>query len=713
MLVCPNCQFDNPDSGKFCQNCGLALTERTCPVCESANPLNVESCLNCGAVIGTTWQVIVSASTAQTSINTAGSAAVPSAQEESTSISESLPAGAYLDPQQRYQLLAPLPPASSITTDAEVRVLDCQPFQLSPLEVLLGYPSNEAEIIKTQAEETAEPETESIQAINLTGQSKGAVQSAVPAIAQVYLTLQEQLYPSLPLIHDAWERNGQTVVLLEDRANLPLLLDLWSDPDILPIQTLHWLHEMTELWAVLQVQHCCQSLLELNNLRVDEDQLLCLQRLYLEKPESPLELKDLGRVWLLLFQQSQRTQLGSLAQLCQDLEVGNISTLNELRSRLEAIAKELQLDDYKPDLTATAMMPELPIDAATSGSADPSTAESSQPARANVSASEASANFNAESTPFPAADLSTPDSPTRLELGELDEEMTGDSDDVPTVVLPMKLMSLEDAGRTDIGRQRDHNEDYFSIQTETEKLESPTGRTLHAKGLYILCDGMGGHAGGEVASALAVDTLRQYFAENWRNNQLPSEETILTGIQQANRAIYDLNQQNARSGSGRMGTTLVLVLVQDTEAAIAHVGDSRLYRFSRRRGLEQMTIDHEVGQREIQRGVEPAIAYARPDAYQLTQALGPRDENFVNPDVEFIELNEDLLLVLCSDGMTDNDMLETHWRTHLDPLLNTQTNLEQGVNQLIELANQYNGHDNITVVTIRAKVRPNLEQLKS
>ncbi|NJO51444.1 MAG: serine/threonine phosphatase, partial [Leptolyngbyaceae cyanobacterium RM2_2_4] len=322
-------------------------------------------------------------------------------------------------------------------------------------------------------------------------------------------------------------------------------------------------------------------------------------------------------------------------------------------------------------------------------------------------------DFEVGSIPSPVADLTTPDSPTRLEVDELDEEMPGDSDDVPTVVLPMKLMSLEDAGRTDIGRQRDHNEDYFSIQTEIEKLESPTGRTIHAKGLYILCDGMGGHAGGEVASALAVDTLRQYFAENWCDNQLPDEETILAGIQQANKAIYDLNQQNSRSGSGRMGTTLVLVLVQDTEAAIAHVGDSRLYRFSRRRGLEQVTVDHEVGQREIQRGVEPAIAYARPDAYQLTQALGPRDENFVSPDVEFLELNEDLLLVLCSDGMTDNDLLETHWRTHLDPLLNVQTNLEQGVNQLIDLANQYNGHDNITVVTIRAKVRPNLEQLKS
>lgn len=712
MLVCPNCQFDNPDSGKFCQNCGLSLTERICPVCESANPLNVENCLHCGAVVGTTWQAIVSRS-----LNLQGAASAtmqPFTQAEEDGTLESLPAGAYLDIQQRYQLLAPLPTLPG-ATDVEVRVLDCQPFQLSPLEVLLGYPLDE-ESRETVEDSTnsAESESDSIQAIDLIGQSESAVKTAISPIAQIYLTLQEQLYPSLPLIHDAWERDEQTVILLEDRTHLPLLMDLWSDPNVLPIQVLHWLHEMTELWAVLQIQHCCQSLLELNNLRVDEDQLLCLQRLYLEKPESPLELKDLGRIWLLLFQQSQRTQLGSLAQLCQDLEVGNILALDELRSRLEAIANELQPDHHTPDLTPTAM-PELPIDPATSDAAPGTVAETPQTATPNLNLNPVgSANLNVNpAISSSVEDLSDSDSPTQLEVGELDEELPGDSDDVPTVVLPMKLMSLEDAGRTDIGRQRDHNEDYFSVQTHTEKLESPTGRTVHARGLYILCDGMGGHAGGEVASALAVDTLRQYFAENWHDNQLPSEEVILAGIHQANKAIYDLNQQNARSGSGRMGTTLVLVLIQDTEAAIAHVGDSRLYRFSRRRGLEQVTVDHEVGQREIQRGVEPAIAYARPDAYQLTQALGPRDENFISPDVEFIELNEDLLLILSSDGMTDNDLLETHWRTHLDPLLNAQTNLEQGVNQLIELANQYNGHDNITVVTIRAKVRPNLEQLKS
>jgi protein phosphatase len=69
-------------------------------------------------------------------------------------------------------------------------------------------------------------------------------------------------------------------------------------------------------------------------------------------------------------------------------------------------------------------------------------------------------------------------------------------------------------------------------------------------------------------------------------------------------------------------------------------------------------------------------------------------------------------LILASDGLTDNNLLETHETTHVEPLISSQTNLEQGVSQLIELANQYNGHDNITAIAIRAKVRPNLEQLR-
>jgi len=222
---------------------------------------------------------------------------------------------------------------------------------------------------------------------------------------------------------------------------------------------------------------------------------------------------------------------------------------------------------------------------------------------------------------------------------------------------------------------------------------------------------MGGHAGGEVASELAVNTIRQYFQKTWVETELPHQESIREAVYLANQAIYELNQKEARSGIGRMGTTLVMLLLQDNQAAIAHVGDSRLYCLTRKHGLEQLTIDHEVGQREIARGVEPSLAYGRPDAYQLTQALGPRNEHSLHPDVEFFDINEDMLLILASDGLSDNDCLETNWQTHLQPLLSSASNLEKGIQDLIDLGNEHNGHDNLTAILVRVKVRPSQQGL--
>lgn len=610
MLICPQCQFENPNSNKFCQRCGTSLIYKVCPKCGNNVAFSEQQCQNCGTVTGTVWLAIIGAT-----IST----------ESAPQNSRTLPAGAYLDAQQRYQLLEPLPPPlpSAVTTEVQVRVLDCQPFQVSPL----------------------------------TAGADSMIAMSFGGIAKTYLNLQSQLHQSLPAIHDAWQQEGTQVVLIEDRSDWPKLIDLWHDEQTTSLQILHWLYEMSQLWAALEPWHCCQSLVELSNLRVDEDEKLGLQRLYTELTVAGkfLTLQDLGQVWQRLFQESQRTQFGSLVQLLDDLQIGNIQIIDDLRSRLEAISNELQVI-----VTST-----------------------------------------------PDESPALPTGQTILQLDEPQSNRT--SDDIPTVLRPMQLVSIEDAGGTDVGRKRDHNEDYFSIETTINKQQNPTGIAVFARGLYILCDGMGGHAGGNVASSLAVKTLQQYFQTHWLNSQLPEEGTIREAVRLANQAIYDVNQQDARSGSGRMGTTLVLVLIQDTQVAVAHVGDSRLYRLTHKQGLEQLTVDHEVGQRDILRGVEPAIAYARPDAYQLTQALGPRDENFINPDVKFLELNEDTLLILASDGLCDNDLLEHNWH-QLEFLLNSETSLERGVSNLIELANQYNGHDNITALLIRAKVLPNLEQ---
>ncbi len=287
------------------------------------------------------------------------------------------------------------------------------------------------------------------------------------------------------------------------------------------------------------------------------------------------------------------------------------------------------------------------------------------------------------------------------------------SDQMTNIPLSPPLVSWEYAAYTDTGRQRNHNEDYFAIDSKVHKQELPEGAILTKTGLYILCDGMGGHAGGEVASKLAVNTIRKYFQETWTSGELPNQESIKEAVYLANQAIYDLNQQQARSGMGRMGTTLVMLLLQDHQAAIAHVGDSRIYYLTHREGLVQLTIDHEVAQREISRGVEPTIAYGRADAYQLTQALGPRDQDYLHPDVSFLDIHEDMLLLLVSDGLSDNECLENHWQTHLQPLLSYDSDLEMGIQDLIELGNEYNGHDNITAILVRVIVSPSQPALSS
>ncbi len=745
MLLCPQCQFENPNTNKFCQRCGTSLTHKSCHECGTQVPVNAATCHNCGEFTGTVWWAIiakdleslsspttaqaaplealesVTANSSQTEVsqlqepvdseakghestssspqtganhpdvesiplspgeplettsNQEGSQPLPSSlppdlpkpvnnDNSHSEVASPTPTTVYLDPQQRYRLLEPLSleqiaAAAETSYGAAVRVLDCQPFQQSPLEALLEQQPSEAQKFEGLGSESANIHLDSWRVLG------------IPAIAQPYLALKESYYPTLPEVHDAWQQDGQAVVLLEDRSEWTLLSDLWGNEQLSTLQILYWLDEIAKLWGALEHWHCRQSLLEIENLRVDEDQALGLVRLYPEPIEQQLTLQDLGQLWQQLFSQSQKTQFTSLGAVFRQLCTNEIKTVDELRSQLEAIAHEQQ--SSRPTAAQ---------------SQDSAWDESDSPMPTNVADERGT-----------AMTLKSP----------FNNASSNDADDLPTVILPMQLLSLDDAGCTDIGHQREHNEDCFGIHTQVKKQESPMGRSVQARGLYVLCDGMGGHAAGEVASAMAVETIKRYFQDNWHNQQIPTEASVREAVHLANQAIYDVNQQNARSGNGRMGTTLAMVLIQDTNAVIAHVGDSRVYRLTRKRGLEQITVDHEVGQREIQRGVDPEIAYSRPDAYQLTQALGPRSEQFVNPDILFVELNEDSLFVLCSDGLSDNTLIETHWQTHLAPLLSSRANLDQGILQLIELANEHNGHDNITAVLIRVKVRPNFDQ---
>jgi serine/threonine protein phosphatase PrpC len=195
---------------------------------------------------------------------------------------------------------------------------------------------------------------------------------------------------------------------------------------------------------------------------------------------------------------------------------------------------------------------------------------------------------------------------------------------------------------------------------------------------------------------------------------LPGEMKLNEIICNANQAIFIKNENEKRKSLGRMGTTLVVLGIHDLDVVIAHVGDSRIYKVTNRTNLEseskleaeaepkleQITRDHEVLNQLIDLGIEPEIAQSRPDAHQLTQALGPNPSDRLEPSIEFFTLTEPTLFLLCSDGLCDNDAIDDNWRSHLLPILNKEVDLQTGLDRLIELGNNVNGHDNLTAVLV-------------
>ncbi len=237
--------------------------------------------------------------------------------------------------------------------------------------------------------------------------------------------------------------------------------------------------------------------------------------------------------------------------------------------------------------------------------------------------------------------------------------------------------------------RRTHNEDCFGI--------------LEAESLVLVADGMGGHAAGEIASALATTEVCLFYH---RSHNRPEaawpfereatlsllENRLSAGFKVANQAIFDM--ANGDKGRKGMGTTLVGAAIVDDEICIAHVGDSRAYRIHNA-AIERLTRDHSL--LEQFKELYPEMTREEEDNFPhknvITRALGLSDN--VEVDTQTHELFPGDIYLLCSDGLsghlTDEDMLE---------LMMGATSLERGVEDLVERANELGGHDNITLVAI-------------
>lgn len=274
--------------------------------------------------------------------------------------------------------------------------------------------------------------------------------------------------------------------------------------------------------------------------------------------------------------------------------------------------------------------------------------------------------------------------------------------------------NLEVAGATDAGRELVQNEDtcYPHGAVDSDDPLQPY--------LSIVCDGIGGHQGGEVASQLAAQSLklqiRALLAEVAQETEpVPPNllaEQLEASLRVVNNVITARNDEQKRQGKERMATTLVMALqipqkVQTLsgkaaenahELYIANVGDSRAYWITRNY-CQRLTVDDDVAVREVRfaRSLYRQ-ALTRADASALTQALGTKDAESLRLLIRRFILEEDGILLLCSDGLSDNYWVEQSWQDYALPVLTGKLALEDAVRNWIKLANEKNGHDNISLV---------------
>ena len=253
-------------------------------------------------------------------------------------------------------------------------------------------------------------------------------------------------------------------------------------------------------------------------------------------------------------------------------------------------------------------------------------------------------------------------------------------------------MRYSASAKSDVGRKRHGNEDSFCLAPEI--------------GLFVVADGMGGHAAGEVASRLAVDTIQEWVTKYARGMDAfivgkpvagcsRGANFLLSSIRLANRIIYEAAKDRLEYVG--MGTTVVSVLAMNDHVALAHVGDSRIYRI---RGGEivQLSRDHSLVQQQVDHGILSAEeAQGSQYKHLITRALGLKESVEVDLAEHLVQVAD--FLLLCSDGLSDlleDEEMSTIVQEHAD-------DLEKACQALVDRANYRGGDDNITALLIQAQ----------
>jgi PPM family protein phosphatase len=271
-----------------------------------------------------------------------------------------------------------------------------------------------------------------------------------------------------------------------------------------------------------------------------------------------------------------------------------------------------------------------------------------------------------------------------------------------------RRLSARSFGITDQGKVRPANEDQFLIAELTKtmtiahtSLRGPSAVRGDERGqLFLVADGMGGHAAGERASALAVAVIEQFTVNTFKwflQDDEPGPDSaaseLAVAIDRADAAIID--ESEAHPELQGMGTTLTLAYAVGTQLFVLHVGDSRAYLF-RAGALRQLTHDHTVVAEMVARGeLRPEQASHHRLRHVITNVLGGRERG-VRADAQVIDLEAHDELLLCSDGLTEMVNADD-----ITGILSAEKEPERAARRLIDLANERGGHDNISVIVAR------------
>ncbi|MBD1916008.1 MULTISPECIES: protein phosphatase 2C domain-containing protein [Cyanophyceae] len=321
-------------------------------------------------------------------------------------------------------------------------------------------------------------------------------------------------------------------------------------------------------------------------------------------------------------------------------------------------------------------------------------------------------------------------SPLHLSVSEplrsLVNRIDADAVDLDTIALELNQILLRQAalvptrialsGATAQGPTQPRNEDAcWPLGTQSEAAPMQVA---------MVCDGVGGHDGGEVASRLAVQALQiqlqALLAETQNELRGLPPQVVVQQLEAVIRIVNELisfqNDNHSWAGRQRMGTTLVMAVVipqrvqtddgwgRVNEVYLAHVGDSRAYWITPDY-CHPLTVDDDIAGREVIacRQTWPH-ALERSDAGALTQALGTRSGDHLQPHIQRFVFDETGILLLCSDGLSDNYRIEDAWANYIGLIIKDIVTLDSAVASWIELANQKNGHDNTAVVLMQHKL---------